>query len=640
VATLDEIYGEKPSQSKQRPVRTGGATLDQVFGANPQAGQGTTNIPETTSEGARGAVQTIVPMLATGGASLATRGLSTAAKFAGEMGAGGLSEAGLQASGVSAQSPEAIGLATAFPGIGRGLVALGGQVARMLPGVQHATKAALVDPMRRLGGDLLPAPDPKALYQQLEASNRSMMLPSFPALAQTVKDLGHNVQNIPWEQLKQQTKGTGLDNLFTQIEQTLQGTPAKIVKRPPSTVSGGAAQFPVKRFDQLGEGVYASTSPDIALSYAQGRGPLDVATRQRAGDETVSRLVIPRETKIFQRSNQPNDALFAELQRNPQFKRVWQSEYLDAPPSNDNLWDAAIEAGLDIQGILRKQGYKGASHANYGGSSDFAIWDQSILRPDGDGITLYRGGRPPVISERRTLPIKGTGLPSQPVQLSPAQAPGMRFEEAQAAIEGFNKVIASTSDDALRGNYKKLKSAILTDLETMPAPAGTPIALWNEAREAYRRQKTRDIFSDAIERYITPREGLDHANPDGLLKWLRNSDEMRARLDPKQFKDLESQVQKMASLTGRERSRVLSMLAGLATTGSAGGALVGYLGAEAMSKAMLTEEGKRVVSKMLLNPSESNVRRLGAILGAGLAGALDEPGPMPMPSMAMPFQER
>lgn len=472
--TLDDLY-EKPSPSKGRPARTGGPTLDQVFASDPQASQGVTPLPETTSEGARGAVQTIAPMLATGGASLATRGMGQLMKFGAEMGAGGLAEAGLQGTGISAQSPEAIGLATAFPGIGRGLVALGGQAARLLPGVQNATRAALVEPMRKMGADLLPAPDPKALYQQLEASNRSMHLSNFPVLEQTVKELGHNVENIPWEQLKQQTKGSGLDNLFGQIEQTLKGTPARIVKQPP-------------------------TSP--------------------------------------------------------------------------------------------------------GGAS-----------------------------------LKGTGLPSQPVTVE-ATPPGMKFEEAQAAVEGLNKVIGSTSDDALRGNYKKLKSAILTDLETMPKPEGTPLALWDQARDAYRKQKTRDIFSDAIERYITPKEGIDQANPDGLLKWLRNSDEMRSRLDPQQFKALEANVQKMASLTGRERSRVLSMLAGLATTGSAGGALVGYLGAEAMSKAMLSEEGKRVVGKMLLNPSESNIRRLGAILGAGTAGAFDAPGPMPMPSVAVPFQEQ
>lgn len=229
---------------------------------------------------------------------------------------------------------------------------------------------------------------------------------------------------------------------------------------------------------------------------------------------------------------------------------------------------------------------------------------------------------PPTVSGKS---MTGTGLPSQMQVVKPGELPGMTFVQAKANIEGMGKMIANASDDKKRGVYKRLYGAMLDDLETMPAPPGTPVALWNEARTAYKTEKTRTLFQDIVEKNTANVEGVPLVNPDGILKALRTNKAFTDRLSKGELDTLTTNFTEMAKLTGKNPQRLMGVLTGMAVSHSAGGALTGYVASDLLSKAMMSETGRTAVMNIIKKNGPSEYfRRAGSIIGAALTG-LNEP---------------
>jgi len=225
---------------------------------------------------------------------------------------------------------------------------------------------------------------------------------------------------------------------------------------------------------------------------------------------------------------------------------------------------------------------------------------------------------------------KPTGLKAQAVTV-PAQPPGLTFENARANIEALSSLIRSQKGSAEAGVLKDIKRAMLTDLEHMPTPPGTPLAQWNEARAAYRDQKTSMLLSDVIEQHTTSREGIEMVNPDGILKTLRTNKELRERLSTPQLEQLESTLKDWANASGGTRSKLAAMLTGMTIGGGPAGALAGWGAAEITTKMLMNESARKMIGNIIANPSVHNIQRGAAILGAIVRGAFDEPGTTPMP---------
>ena len=214
----------------------------------------------------------------------------------------------------------------------------------------------------------------------------------------------------------------------------------------------------------------------------------------------------------------------------------------------------------------------------------------------------------------------------------PAQPPGMTFENARANIEGLSKLIRDGEKGSAEvGTLKDLKRAMLTDLENMPTPPGTPLAQWNAARAAYRDQKTSMLLDDVIEKNIANREGIEQVNPDGILKALRTNAELKDRLTPGQMKELTATLSDWANASGGTRSKLMAMLVGMTIGGGPAGALAGWGGAEILSRALMSEGARKVIGNIIANPAVHNISRGSAIIAAAVRGAFDEPGSTPMP---------
>ena len=234
------------------------------------------------------------------------------------------------------------------------------------------------------------------------------------------------------------------------------------------------------------------------------------------------------------------------------------------------------------------------------------------------------------------LKAKGTvfGKPigSQTVTI-PAQPPGMTFENAKANIEGLSQLIRSQKGTPEVGALKDLKRAMLTDLENMPKPPGTPLAEWTAARNAYRDQKTTMMLDDVIEQHISNREGVELVNPDGILKSLRTNKELKERLTPVQMDDLTLTLKEWANASGGTRSKLAAMLTGMVLGGGPAGALAGWGAAEITARMLMSEGARKLIGNIITNPAVHNIQRAGAIIAAGIRGAFDEPG-----TTAMPFE--
>jgi hypothetical protein len=235
-----------------------------------------------------------------------------------------------------------------------------------------------------------------------------------------------------------------------------------------------------------------------------------------------------------------------------------------------------------------------------------------------------------------TTKAKGTvfGKPiGRQTVIVPAQPPGMTFENARANIEGLSQLIRSQKGTPEVGALKDLKRAMLTDLENMPKPPGTPLAEWTAARNAYRDQKTTMMLDDVMEQHISNREGVELVNPDGILKSLRTNKELKERLTKPQMAELTGTLQDWANASGGTRSKLAAMLTGMVLGGGPAGALAGWGAAEITARMLMSEGARKLIGNIITNPAVHNIQRAGAIIAAGIRGAFDEPG-----TTAMPFE--
>lgn len=265
-------------------------------------------------------------------------------------------------------------------------------------------------------------------------------------------------------------------------------------------------------------------------------------------------------------------------------------------------------------------------------------WDQLQSDLRGVGLTnlfeqiagTLKGTAPAVKQVAPTSKGKAfsrpTGLPNQTV-VTPGRPPGLTFGEVKAATEGMGAIIRQTTDDAKRGNYKKLYGALLTDLENAPRPPGGSLELWKQARHVAKMEHAQFKLAEATEKAIKVKDGEFIFDPNQVVKWLKNNDDIKSRVSPSEFRAIMNEYRNMASVAGHNVGRIVPILGGFIAGGGASGALAGYVGSEAISRALMTDAGRKGVRALVSNPSKSNFRRLGMLVSteAGAAyGALRE----------------
>jgi len=466
MATFDSYFAEDKPAPGKAPVTLAGKNFDSYFADEANIPEEGLNTVENKRGGAvREALQMTVPALATGWAGILSRPMGIVGKYGLDAMAGAGSEKVLQALGISEESPTMVALSALAGPTGRLFGSAVTGAPKLIPGYRDAARAGLTEHVRALPGQIIPHGDPKAAYNAIQG-NMNTIMPNWPELSATVAKHVTQSQQVNWPALKKMTNSTPLESLVANIEQSLQGTPAQVIKEPVT----------------------------------------------------------------------------------------------------------------------------------------------------GKGIAF---GKP-------------TGLKAQSVTV-PAQPPGLTFENARANIEALSSLIRSQKGTAEAGVLKDIKRAMLTDLEHMPTPPGTPLAQWNEARAAYRDQKTSMLLSDVIETHITSREGVDLVNPDGILKALRTNKELKERLTPAQMDELTGTLKDWANASGGTRSKLAAMLTGMTIGGGPAGALAGWGAAEITARMLMHEGARKMIGNIIANPAVHNIQRGAAILGAIVRGAFDEPGTTPMP---------
>ena len=467
MADFDSFFKDEKVAPGKAPTKLAGPkSFDSYFADEANIPEEGLNTVENKRPGAvREALQMGVPALATGGAGILSRPMGIVGKYGLDAMAGAGSEKVLQALGISEESPTMVALSALAGPTGRllGGAALG--LPKIIPGYRDAARAGLTEHVRALPGQIIPHGDPKAAYDAIRG-NMNTIMPNWPELSATVAKHVTQSQQVNWPALKKMTGSTPLENLVANIEQSLQGTPAQVIKEPVT----------------------------------------------------------------------------------------------------------------------------------------------------GKGIAF---GKP-------------TGLKAQSVTV-PAQPPGLTFENARANIEALSSLIRSQKGTAEAGVLKDIKRAMLTDLEHMPTPPGTPLAQWNEARAAYRDQKTSMLLGDVIESNVASREGIEMVNPDGILKALRTNKELKERLTKPQMAELTGTLQDWANASGGTRSKLAAMLTGMTIGGGPAGALAGWGAAEITARMLMHEGARKMIGNIIANPAVHNIQRGMAILGAVVRGAFDEPGTTPMP---------
>lgn len=233
------------------------------------------------------------------------------------------------------------------------------------------------------------------------------------------------------------------------------------------------------------------------------------------------------------------------------------------------------------------------------------------------GVPPTVGMAKPTVGGRH---LPAAGLPPNMGVVNQGRLPGLDFNEARASVEGLGQLIRSTSNDAERGVYKKLYNAMLSDLEKAPSSGNKQI--WDQARAAFKRERAQFSLQEATERAIKTKDGVDVIDPNQIVKWLRTNDEIKSRVSPTEYRAILNEYRYMASVAGHNMSKFTAMIVGGFASGGAGGALAGYLGAEQLTKVMMTEGGRKVVRALASDPSQSNFRRFMMMAGVEAKAAI------------------
>ena len=244
------------------------------------------------------------------------------------------------------------------------------------------------------------------------------------------------------------------------------------------------------------------------------------------------------------------------------------------------------------------------------GMSDLLQQIQGVLK----GSPAKTAMQTPTIGGKASLP---TGLPKQPVQTAPARPPGLTFDEGKATVEGLGSIIRNTSDPKIRGVYQQLYKGMLTDMEKHPMPSvgGAPMTEWKAAREAAKYKYAEADLLEQTEKSMLIKDGIPIFDPNKVIKWLNTNDSVKSRVTPTEFRAIKNEYRMLASMKGHDMSKLVATLVG-GFSGGTGGAAAAYIGSEALSKAMMTETGRKGVRSLITNPSESNFRRFFMLMGA------------------------
>lgn len=205
---------------------------------------------------------------------------------------------------------------------------------------------------------------------------------------------------------------------------------------------------------------------------------------------------------------------------------------------------------------------------------------------------------------------------------------GLTFEEAEAAQKVLGKLSRSTSDPVQRGQYQQVHKALLTDMENAPMPSSGPLDAWKAARNAAKREHAHLDLSKATESAIGVKEGVDIIDPNKIVKWLKSDagkESIQKRVGPQEYRQIMNEYRYWASqsglptgkATGAAIGSVIGTMAG-GMPGGVGGAPAGWIAAQEISKAMLSEGGRRMARKFIGHPSQSNFRRMMAATGTAV----------------------
>lgn len=235
MASFDSYFEEKPTPA-EKPKMVSGQDFNQYFAdeENPPTSGLNDQTPKMQAQAGgavRSFVQTMLPMGAGMYANTALRTAPLIARYAGDAAAGIGAEGVLQALGVSEKSPGMLALSGAAGPLGR-LIGTGVTgIPKLIPGYTTAAKAGLTEHVRDLPGKVIPGGDPDQMYA-LVKGNMQALLPQWPELGQTIAQHLTKGDNISWPALQKMAKGTGLEDLLVNIEQSLGGVPAQVIKQP------------------------------------------------------------------------------------------------------------------------------------------------------------------------------------------------------------------------------------------------------------------------------------------------------------------------------------------------------------------------------------------------------------------------
>ena len=274
--SFDSLFEDEKAAPGQAPVQLAGPkSFDSYFADEA-------NIPEeglNTIENKRGgAVRKAVEMgssaLAQYAAGRITRPMSTLAQYFGDAVAGGGTEKALQALGISEESPTMVALASLGGPVGRLLGSSVTGIPKYTPGYKDAARSGLTEHVRALPGQIIPHGDPKVAYDAIQG-NMNTIMPNWPELGATVAKHATQDQNINWNALRKMAGSGPLKDLMENIEQSLSGVPAQIV-REPAKAKGVAFGRPTGMSNQT---VIPAQPPGMTFENA------------RANVETLSQLI-------------------------------------------------------------------------------------------------------------------------------------------------------------------------------------------------------------------------------------------------------------------------------------------------------------------------------------------------------------
>jgi len=327
------------------------------------------------------------------------------------------------------------------------------------------------------------------------------------------------------------TNNEGL--IFTDKPVSIQSSlPSEQAAKPAVGTAGGVETG--RGGSQLGQGAYFSTSKSQAESYAAGKGAIGLG-KEKGGGIVIERTIDPS-AKIFSVDETLNPELFNKLMQSPKFAKIWKENWDIKNPTNKDLWDASNEArGVNLQDVLKQEGYQGAWHKNYitkdqpQGSRDYAIWDNSILTDNPNGIKIYRG-QSSLPSEQATITAPERIIPPeinldivrQKIESQLPTIKKIRKEEVEPAIKKLRSEQISKSNELYEiaiSQGKSVSEAIKISKRGLKGeadvPTITPLNLKNAEWETISK-KIPEVYNDKI-----PNATYHRINAQGVLDKLR-----------------------------------------------------------------------------------------------------------------------